>query len=371
MHVDGEWRIVHPLWAFRKVKGFNQGRWQFVQDPEVKYQGQEKEAKGEMVDAVDEFYFLVEPEVFLHMCRPAVDMVKWQLVVNPWSFERFVHAPVLRHKYFSYKLKLINQNSCILNTSDEGTMQIKFEDNDQPELTFTHELFYDNHASFDTLPTGIVLDKYCLISRQQNKISFHIRCPIPGIYKLRIYSGFTILYNVCDFRIECHKTIPNIKPYPLIRAVSFGFTENAIAKGLDFPSEYGGIIRLQSGQGKIFTFGMTSDVDVRSVLLHHSKKIDETKRYVVTKKRQEHFNCVERAYVNVYVNLPLSEVEDEYALHIYTRQKGSDETFVNAVNYLITVDKIPAEVTNGIGKKKEVSDTSVLLSNIHLCGITI
>ncbi|XP_041375695.1 hillarin-like [Gigantopelta aegis] len=353
VHVDEEWRLIHPLWAFRKVKGFNPGRWQFVQDPDVKYQGRAKEEKGEVVDAIDEFYFLVEPEVFLHMCRPAADMVKWQLVPNPWSFEKFVHAPVLRQKYFSYKLKLMNQNSCIISTSDYGTAEIQFEDNDLPELTFTHELFFDNHASFNDLPTGIVLDKYCLISRKQNKVSFHIRCPVPGIYKLRIYSGFTVLYNVCDFRIECDKAAPDVKPYPLIRAVSFGFTQNAIAKGLDYPSEYGGIIKLQSGQGKIFTFGMTSDVDVRSVLLHHYKKLEETKRYVVTKKRQENFHSVERAYVNVYVNLPLSEKEDEYALHIYTRQKGSKENFINALNYLIIMDKMPAEVTNGIMKKKE------------------
>ena len=341
VHVNGEWRLIHPLWSYCKVRDYKQGHWT----------GQEAKRnlsvhnEEQTLSSVDDFFFLVDPKTFIYMCRPAADMTPWQLLPEVWSLEKFIRAPAYRKAYFMYDISLESADSCIVETED-GYVEVVFAVNEKHEFNFTQELFFDNRTAFVDIPKEAALDKYCFISSKNNKVSFHVRCPVSGVYKLRVYGGASRLYNICDFRIVCEGASKNTKPYPLIKAITFGYTAKSKEMGLEVPSEYGGIIKLQSGQGKFLSFETEPGIEVAAVLYHPDKTLDETKNYVATKIREMSFD-VKKVYVNVYVNLPTALAQEEFALHIYTKSQDSAE-YRNAVNYLLVMERQPKETPKKI-----------------------
>ncbi|XP_071100653.1 lim and transglutaminase domain protein ltd-1-like [Haliotis cracherodii] len=344
VYVDGHWRLIHPLWSFRKVTGFNKGRWQTIRKDiaSSKKNDEEKEEEGTNIFSQDEFFFLVEPSVFIHMCRPAADMAAWQLLKQPWSFEEFIRAPVLRQKFFQYNLALTSKPSCILQADEHGIVQITFEDLEEPEMSFVHQLYFDDRASFNKLPANVKLERYAYVSRKQSKVTVKARLPVGGIYKLRIYGGVGDLYHLCDFRLESETPNQPSKPFPFSKRLMYGFTKTSRVRGLDYPSEFGGVIRLQAGQGKIFTFAYLEELDIQAIFEHHMLTRDDLKKCIAVKRKE--------GYFNIYVNVPASEEIEEYSLQIYTRPRGSNGQYVNAVNYLLIMARKPEEPKVNIRK---------------------
>ncbi|XP_041375684.1 hillarin-like [Gigantopelta aegis] len=348
VYVERGWRLIHPLWSCRKVKDYKQSHWKVHGSASQPDDGSE----GRTLNIGDDFFFLVDPKIFIYMCRPVVDMTAWQLLPDTWSLEKFIHAPVYRKSYFLFDLTLESTDSCIL-VAERGDVEVVFAVNENHDFVFTQELFFDNRTSFADIPKGTALEKYCFISKKNNKVSFHVRCPVSGIYKLHIYGGVSRLYNLCDFRIVCEGACKNAKPYPLLKAVMFGYTEKSKEMGLGSPSEYGGIIKLKSGQGKFLTFETEPGMDVAAALYHPHKTQEEMKNFVATKIREMCFD-EKKVYVNVYVNLPSADQLDEYALHVYTKGQGEGDRYRNAVNYLLVMDGHPNDTPKSLQNETRV-----------------
>ena len=332
VYVDDSWRLIHPLWAFKKVKGFNKGRWTQHAERTKKETLLERPSEGTEIRAADDFYFLIDPEIFIYMCRPAVDMSAWQLLKKPLSFEQFVQAPFFRQRYFLYELDLLSEPKCILQAKN-GCVEIVFSCPESSPMMFAHELFYDKRASFEDLPSNMKLDRFVIMSTKQEKRVFFVRLPVSGIYKLRIYGGVTRLFHLCDFRLDCDKAVSRCRPLPVSSTIGFGFTQRAKLCGLDYPSEYSGIVRIEAGHGKIFNFQMTRDCEVQTTVVHHTMSTEELKRCVRTKVKEK--------TISVYVSIPDQTLQEEYVMEVFTRDKETKDKFRNAVNYLLAVDRRP------------------------------
>ncbi|XP_046544530.1 lim and transglutaminase domain protein ltd-1-like [Haliotis rubra] len=329
VYVDGSWRIIHPLWTFKKVQGFDKGRWTKEKQSHVDSE-QEKMTEGTEVSATDDFYFLVEPEVFIYMCRPSADMTAWQLLKTPWSWDAFVTAPYFRQRYFLYELTLTSLHRCIL-PAREGTVEIVFTAPEHSPMNFACELFFDQKASFERIPKEIKLDRHVLVMTKQDKKIFFVRIPVAGIYRLRIYGGINRLFHMCDFRLDCDRPLKNCRPLPLFTPIGFGFTQKARDSGLDFPSEYSGVVRVESGNGRIFNFTMIRQMEIMTTVLHTKFASEFLKEYVTCKMKD--------LTVSVYVYIPETQTEEEYVLQIFTREAGTTAKYRNAVNYLIIIDR--------------------------------
>ncbi|XP_071100651.1 lim and transglutaminase domain protein ltd-1-like [Haliotis cracherodii] len=329
VYVDGSWRIIHPLWTFKKVQGFDKGRWTKHKQNFVD-SDKEKMTEGTEVSATDDFYFLIDPDVFIYMCRPSADMTPWQLLKTPWSWDFFVCAPYFRQRYFLYELTLTSMHRCIL-PAREGTVEIVFSAPEHSPMIFACELFFDQKASFERIPKEIKLDRHVLVSTKQDKKIFFVRIPVAGIYRLRIYGGITRLFHLCDFRLDCDRPLKNCRPLPLFSPIGFGFTQKARDAGLDFPSEYSGVVRVESGNGRIFNFTMIRQMEIMTTVLHTKFASEFLKEYVTCKMKE--------LTVSVYVYIPETKTEEEYVLQIFTRDAGTADKYRNALNYLIIIDK--------------------------------
>ncbi|KAK7496946.1 hypothetical protein BaRGS_00011926 [Batillaria attramentaria] len=112
VYVDGQWRLVHPRWAFTGVAGFNTGGWTKVEQSGQAVRQKEQASSGTHVYSFDEEWFFPDPDRFIYTCR--ADNADWQLMKSPWSMYKFVNVPHFEWEYFTSGLKLVSEHAAIL-----------------------------------------------------------------------------------------------------------------------------------------------------------------------------------------------------------------------------------------------------------------
>lgn len=129
VYVDSGWRLVHPLWVCRSLRGHQQGGWMTIEKDGKVSKKLQRDKKGTEVATYNSYYIFIDPKEFIYRNFP--DDPKWQLLKEPWSKEDFVNSAYLRPEFFKRKLKLLSDNKCVLISNDGEPCNIV--------LGFSHE----------------------------------------------------------------------------------------------------------------------------------------------------------------------------------------------------------------------------------------
>uniref|UniRef100_A0A1I8H0G3 Calponin-homology (CH) domain-containing protein n=1 Tax=Macrostomum lignano TaxID=282301 RepID=A0A1I8H0G3_9PLAT len=94
-YVEGEWRLVDPLWGAEILTEFDTGNYSKLDD-----QGNvedSRKSEGRLIYGCNEFYFLTDPENLILTHFPVEELRQWQLLARPLTLAEFHRMP----KFFS------------------------------------------------------------------------------------------------------------------------------------------------------------------------------------------------------------------------------------------------------------------------------
>ncbi|ESP00550.1 hypothetical protein LOTGIDRAFT_157826 [Lottia gigantea] len=244
VYVDGDWRIVHALWSFRAVSGFNQGNWTQIERDGKALNTKDTKSSGKGVTQLNEYYFLTEPEEFIYKCRPDKD--PWQLLRTPWSMDKYTSVPYCRENFFSSGLKIISENNCILK-SEKGKCWLEFGHDPEVEQNLNYEFFYNEEASGQPLPSDRRLNRFVAYNNEVNKKSFVVRFSCVGVYKM-------VISKMVEFRLDCPGIGECLEEFPENPQIGYGYGRAAQSAGINSTNQYYGFIFLTHNETKTFQF---------------------------------------------------------------------------------------------------------------------
>ena len=138
--VDDGWRLVHPLWVCRSIRGQRQGGWLTIEKDGQASKKLQMEDKGTEVSTYNSYYIFIDPKEFIYRNFP--DEPQWQLLREPWSKEKFINSAYLRPEFFKRKLKLLSYNKCVL-VSEDGepcNVILSLDHNYANDMVFKYDL---------------------------------------------------------------------------------------------------------------------------------------------------------------------------------------------------------------------------------------
>uniref|UniRef100_A0A1I8III7 TGc domain-containing protein n=1 Tax=Macrostomum lignano TaxID=282301 RepID=A0A1I8III7_9PLAT len=92
-YVEGEWRLVDPLWGAQILTEFDTGNYSKLDN-----QGNDsRKSEGRLIYGCNEFYFLTDPENLILTHFPVEELIQWQLLARPLTLAEFHRMP----KFFS------------------------------------------------------------------------------------------------------------------------------------------------------------------------------------------------------------------------------------------------------------------------------
>lgn len=338
VYVDGAWRLVHSLWAFRSVVGFNTGAWTLVETEGKQINQKQESSLGKPVRSVNEFYFLTDPEQFVSNCFP--EDPEWQLLKEPLTIDQYESVPYCKQTYFELDLKIISTYKCILD-SEYGVCEIEIA---APEALITkgykmeYELFRRDSATDDVSSHQTVqLDRYVFMNLKNNHFIVEVRFPNTGTYKISLYSLNSLGSSrwVCDFRMDCGEAQENCQPLPDQPAIGWGPGPEARKMGLQALSHTDGLIIIRKKQNVKVTFKSERSLEIRAELIHNTISKETLKDHLILNVDPDH------------VSLDVTVPEDgEYALKIFAKERNSKQDFVNVCNYLLRQPEDPKQTKN-------------------------
>ncbi|XP_033750476.1 hillarin-like [Pecten maximus] len=328
VYVDGEWRLVFPLWAFSAVSGHSTGKYTLVESKGGAAREKETQSSGVNVTQLNEYFFLPDPDEFINLAM-ATDP-KWQLLSEPYDIKKFTDIAHVRPHYFSGDVKILTDNKACL-YSKQGEISIGFKTvNPKWCGVLSYLLFYNDHESVDPLLKDLQLERYIMMERRSSMWIFHARCPCVGVYKLSITCAQSdaAFFRICNFKLICNEVKERIQPLPCqVGTAGWGPSKDTSKAGLTSPSQSKGIVHTSRGRDINFVFAVIKDIAVRTELVQNGATTNDLHA------------CVSHAIdvnskLNVAVKVP---APGEYALRIHTTDtKTTEET--NACNYLISSD---------------------------------
>lgn len=319
--VNDSWRLIHPLWACQTVVGRSELNDWTANDDE------EENTEGWTVQKINEFFFLTDPHDFLYFCFP--DDPKWQLLILPYDLRKFVRVPFLQEAYFRLGLRLVTEQSCILNDID-GAVDIGFRVPEDYPIQMNYELFYKRDESDVDLDSRTSLNKFVVMNFEDNIWSFIVRFPVPGVYKLSIFGGHIDRDHVpwiADFRLICKNTRDNCVPFPDAPWIGVGYSYEAQKAGLADPSHKSGIIVMKPHQEIHMTLMMETFLKMKVQFLHVILSEEELKEKFYFKR------IVGR--MDIIGKIPQ---HGDYLIKIFGKPKGTRGELKNICNYLITTE---------------------------------
>ncbi|XP_060074409.1 lim and transglutaminase domain protein ltd-1-like [Ylistrum balloti] len=326
VYVDGEWRLVFPLWAFSAISGHSTGKYTLVERAAAREK--EIQSSGVNVTQFNEYYFLPDPDEFVTLAM-AIDP-KWQFIHDTYDIKKFSDIAHVRPKYFNGDVKILTDNKACLH-SKKGEISIGFKAiNPKWCGVLSYLLFFNDHESVNPLPKDLQLERYIMMERRSSMWVFHARCPCVGVYKLSVTCGTDdgSFFRICNFKLICNEVKERNQPLPCqVGTAGWGPSKDTSKAGLSSPSQNKGTIHTSGGRNITFSFSVIKDISVRTELLQNGAL--ENLRSSVS------HDIDVNSKLNVAVKVPGA---GEYALRIHTTDvKTTEET--NACNYLISSDQ--------------------------------
>ena len=353
---DGIWHIVHPYWVCRGLVGHKIGGYvKFEKDGQAVMQ-KETASEGQLTKCFNKYYIFTDPEEFVYRNIPVEENSKWQLLPKPLTFDEYKHKPYVRPEFFKQKLKFTSEKECIL-VAQNGLCNIEYTipPTEANAINFTYELDMKTesielgsqvgtprHDGDDNNNIRANIARYVIMMRsgiKQENVSFEVRLPKKGIYKISIYSGRDDEWGddpplTSSFRIVCDQLdsqcVPDMAPInPGL--VGWGPGSKALKSGLLMPSHERGKIEVNVQEEVVIQFQVVTHLPVVVNMVHNTKTNEELKQYFSYEETSSEFS--KRRELTVRACVPN---KDEYAIRIGTCENSDGGNPDYACNYLLS-----------------------------------
>lgn len=428
-YADKEWHIVHPFWVCRGLVGHRLGGYVKIEKGGQSVMQKETASAGQLTKCFNEYYIFTDPNEFVYRNVPIEDQSRWQLLHEPLTFDDYKHKPYFRPEFFKQKLKLKSTNDCILN-AENGICIIDFEisNKETSNFNFTYELDMkieeppevkgsqsslkdanqntsgqnqtprgtdtqqnqNNTGGDENVQNGLSssqkqlqdmnnniranIARYVIMMRsgmRQEKVSYEVRLPKEGIYKITIFAGREDDWGndpplVASFRLLCNNLLPDVIPEmaPIDPGiVGWGPGPKTMKSGLHLPSHEEGKIVASVKEEVVIQFQVVTTKKITVSMVHNSVSPEELRQYY--SYEEVHSQHTETRELNIRACVPNV---DEYAIRIGTHDKKTKNNPDYICNYLLTT-KDSSKEEKRIRARREVSinlsiDTLILLDCI-------
>ena len=330
--IAGSWRLIHPRWAFEHMVGRTTPGYVKMETDGKKTREKVDKSEGKMIASRESFYFLTDPEHFIHFCRPAEDLEGWQLIKAPLSEDRFTKLPFVRPEFYKRKF-FFNRSQANTLEAKKGacTLIIKTSPSTwRGQLSYM--LYFKGDVDAISEQSDNAFGRFVILSyrNSQNEIEFSMRFPTEGIYRLRLFNKTKLkLIWICDFKIVCEQPWHNCDPLPFLPAIGWGPGEETRRSGIVALSHCDGIVKAKEDEKVEICFKLKFQIQI-SVRLKHSHKPDSELLRCVTKR--QHGDSVK-----IQVNPPDADL---YGLKIDANRGNMASK--NVLNYIITPPRTKA-----------------------------
>ena len=254
--VNGEWRPVECTWGAGCLGDNNEFHWKFK-----------------------EFYFLTDPEMFVHahlpfMKRNEKSSQAYQLLKPALLLREYNRCVKPHHHSLEWGVEFLSHREHVIQVSKDLDIQLQ---GLNPRLENVTCHFTDRSTKQD-------YKRFTMILRKSDGVfNIHIRPQHPGKYDLTIFGKVdrnAKQYSpIIDYIIVCNVASLSKHPYPEHHAawgmtkkvLEYGFTEDILSKATFY-----------TGTGELeFVIGTTKYVPVTTDLVFAEGEIDNLKDYVM------------------------------------------------------------------------------------------
>ena len=197
----------------------------------------------------DDYYFLPDPEELKYSHFADAEM--YQLLDHPIGFEEFRKQALLSSSFFKLGLHL-KSHFKIITSHREDEVKLQFALAMKTHLYFTYELYINHRGKSSRRINNIPLNKFVFGQSENKIVSFTIRVPIRGYYKLDICGGVynrddfinnkITLSQICSFFFKCKQAGDSPQPLPADAPSQFGPSAEMEFMGLEPTTHKTGIV---------------------------------------------------------------------------------------------------------------------------------
>jgi len=341
VYVDG-WRLIHPLWAFKNIISYKEGKWvpkSHLQGGRLKLDEITDDNSTMTVDHdFNEYYFMVEPDEMLSVCFP--DKPEWQLITPPIDRDTWTKMPLFMKRFHMEGFKMATEFKSTLESKDGVSgMVIRSPRKKDAEYQLAHDLFFNFSGDEKAVhEEAIFLKNYVMCARdcKDDKWIFEARMPVAGTYRITVYGGpcdRKQLPWICDVAIKCEESMKKLKPYPDCPAIGFGPVGITEIYGLTSPSHPNGMLFVKPRQTYHITFTLIKTIKTKAKMVGKHVDGSEMEKWIKCTTNNQSTTRI----LDLSVNLLR---EGEYALKVFgkSREVSGSGRWENIVNYYLSTD---------------------------------
>ncbi|XP_045158893.2 kyphoscoliosis peptidase-like [Mercenaria mercenaria] len=360
---NDRWHLVDPQRFLGAVRGFRRG-----DEILLEYQGktvleEQTATSGTKLIYVIDFWFCLHPSIFVITLLP--DDPEWQLLPPEKRMTKsdFISFPFLSPNFFTAKLQLLSEQTCVLHTKN-GRCTVTF-GADKSNARFISMSYKLSLRKGTGNLTGVDVQDLPLLVMYAPSIdtfSFNIRFPVAAEYIFKTFVTAPGIdgdgYQICSvFRIICSEPDPNCKNLPLdVGSIGYGFGYKAVDFGLKSPSitQTNVVVKCSENDDvlmKELTFQIEDD-KIDEIEFSSDIVGEENKENVVTETH------VDEVSGKLHVKAGIKK-EGEYALSIIARDKQNGQRYSRIINYLLTTKSFEEDYDLQLRSKKRKRDLTL------------
>ena len=281
--INQKWWLVDPHWCCSSVSGVGSADWSLVAHD---IGGEDRSQEERVIYALDEDYFLTNPEEFIYSHLPRDNA--WQLLARPVTFQEFVDMAYLKPTFFNLDLRPLEQKKCVLYAL-EGEIEIKIGTPQNKSVEFRYQLWMSDAQKIG----NVKLERYCIMEQKDNTLICKIRFPVAGKFKHVLFgrsedteNDASTYFELCAFIIHCDKPAEDAKALPENTRQEWGPGRDLAKAGIVPITHQDAVIEAEEGSAEL-RFKTTKSVDIIHSLHSETKSKEELQANVVHFKEDD------------------------------------------------------------------------------------
>ncbi|PAA59878.1 hypothetical protein BOX15_Mlig001984g3 [Macrostomum lignano] len=265
--VEGQWRLIDPIWACQVLQGYDSGEWSRLDEAAAAAAasdaaaGTSAAAAGEVGFAISEFYFLTDPHYAVLEHFPYDP--RWQLLPRPISLEEFEEMPQCEPEEMErLGLEIVSHPKCVFEIRDSGLSQqerrlglhikkgqdntLEFQEEPREAFAIYSARLYIHASALNSEATGSEIQyksqkwqlaHFCITGHSVKKRELFITVipPVAGKFLLKLFGARcadSCLRHVISYVFHCRRPA-EVAPVPAGNLTEWGPGGQTAEAGLD------------------------------------------------------------------------------------------------------------------------------------------
>lgn len=324
--INQKWWLVDPHWCCSSVSGVGSADWSLVAHD---IGGEDRSQEERVIYALDEDYFLTNPEEFIYSHLPRDNA--WQLLARPVTFQEFVDMAYLKPTFFNLDLRPLDQKKCVL-YAPEGEIEIKIGTPQNKSVEFRYQLWMSDAQKIG----NVKLERYCIMEQKDNTLICKIRFPVAGKFKHVLFGrsedtevDASTYFELCAFIILCDKPAEDAKALPENTRQEWGPGRDLAKAGIIPITHQDAVIEAEEGSAEL-RFKTTKSVDIIHSLHSETKSKEELQANVV------HFKEDDELVIRIQ-----APEDGDFALNLFSKDSQRGKSLCS---YVICSKNTPSNI---------------------------